>query len=77
MKNKTINPKFYSKLEIKSIDNIEKVSDNNESNVIFAPYIPMIVDKPSNEYNEFMEEYERKHKCCPKCGSIHCYSYKL
>lgn len=41
--------------------------------IIFCPYVPMYVDTPSKEYEEFMAKYNIEHEVCPKCGSkAHC-----
>jgi len=46
---------------------------NDNQGLMWVPYI--MVEKspnepPDKEYEEFMTQYEEKHKCCPKCGSL-------
>jgi transcription elongation factor Elf1 len=47
-----------------------------EPGYVWIPYViaETTENKPSEEYNEFMREYELQHKCCPKCGHHECSS---
>jgi len=40
--------------------------------VIHLPYIlsETLVNEPSKEYREFMDEYKKQHAACPECNSI-------
>jgi hypothetical protein len=36
--------------------------------LIYAPYIPITLTKPMDEYTAFMLNYNHEHSCCPSCG---------
>jgi formate dehydrogenase maturation protein FdhE len=50
--------------------NIKKTKEHNLPGYINVPYVLSEHTKESlKSYNDFMEEYEKKHEVCPKCGS--------
>ena len=59
-----------SKFKTLSGENISTTDKGLEKlGYIWAPYISVPVsDEKSSEYDEFMKEYEKLHKFCPKCG---------
>ncbi len=67
-KNKKI-PK--SRFSVININQTEPIPDEiKDQGVVYVPY--MMVEhtsKSSKEYDEFMTEYKKQHKCCPKCGA--------
>lgn len=71
---KEINPDFYEKIKISryNIEPIKKISDEDlkESGYIFLPYVSLPHNTESlKEYDEFMDDYDKKHQVCPICGS--------
>ena len=47
---------------------------SNESGVVYMNYVPVIVpagtDRPGKKaYDDFMEQYDKDHECCPRCES--------
>lgn len=64
--NRMVDNKYY---DIIIIPSDSCGSQINNENIIFLPYTITTSDDSSNEYNEFMEEYQNLHECCPKCGS--------
>ncbi len=64
---KMVDGKFYSKVNTKSQPTGEEFK--GKPGYILAPYILGEHTKESSrQYDEFMKEYHRQHKCCPKCG---------
>lgn len=67
---KPINESFFGKINIENISGAETpAKKNGESGLIWAPYVPVMVNKPSKEYEKFMRKYRKVHKVCPKCGA--------
>ena len=49
-----------------------------KSGLVYAPYISVeTTDDPSDEYTKFIEEYNKLHECCPKCGESSNYTVTL
>ena len=56
----------YQLCSIKS----ESDSTQRDENLIFIPYImELSYVEALNVYNALKDEYNKKHECCPKCGS--------
>jgi len=71
-KNKMIDKSRYSVVNIN--DNKMTEEEMKEKGYIFAPYICVDIcvehtEESSIQYDEFMEEYNKQHECCPKCGA--------
>ena len=68
--------KISSKYAVYNIDEssfenpIIHKSPDGEAGVIYAPYIMTTEsdDESREEYNQFMAEYRKQHRVCPKCG---------
>jgi hypothetical protein len=71
--------KISSKYAVDNIDesSFEKLiihkSPEGKPGVIYGPYIPLEMKESDDEsrkrYNQFMTEYRKQHRVCPKCGS--------
>lgn len=65
--------KIIEKVKVHQTEDKLYVLHKNEQilvpGLIWSPYIPMMVDKPDEEYTKFMKEYHRMHALCPKCGA--------
>ena len=69
--------KISSKYAVYNIDesSFEKFiihkSPDGEAGVVYAPYIMTTEsdDESYEKYNQFMAEYRKQHRVCPKCGS--------
>ena len=67
-KNKMIYKSRYSVVNIN--DNKMTEEEMKERGYIFVPYLCVEhTEESSKEYDNFMEEYNKQHECCPKCGA--------
>jgi len=78
MKNKKINSKYsstskvlksrYSVLPITSLTP-DELKDGEDNGYVYLPYQIVNSMESDEVYDNFMREYKRKHKYCPKCGA--------
>jgi hypothetical protein len=71
--NKMVDNKFYGKINVENQPIIkystEEEIKEGKQGYILAPYIlGEHTEESSKQYDEFMKEYHKQHKYCPKCG---------
>lgn len=70
---KIINNNLYGTINVNNSSIIEYLTEEDikeeKQGYILAPYIlGEHTEESSKQYDEFMKEYHKQHKYCPKCG---------
>lgn len=73
--NKMVDSTFYGKINVDNTSIIKYLTEDEikegKQGYILVPYIlGEHTEESSKRYDEYMNEYHKQHKYCPKCGGV-------